>query len=875
MGFPDRRAFSRPQLKVEQLEDRTVPAKLDAGLSEVLGEIATTGTIIGDKVNVVMTSATDSGAALAASPFAASVKSLGFGIYNVTLASGTNQTDALNYFRGLAGVESAAADELVNVQATPNDTSYSSLYGMTKIGAPTAWDTTTGSPGFVVAVIDSGIDTTHQDLYLNTWLNSAEIPTANRDAINAALGRASGTAITFRDLNNLTAAQRTSATITDVNGNGRIDGGDAISSWSNGTDADGNGFTDDLIGWDFANSDNNPFDDNNHGTHVAGTIGAIGNNGTGVVGVNWQVQMMGLKFLAASGSGSLSGAIGALNYAVAQGVKVSNNSWGGGGFNSTLAAAIGRARDAGHIFVAAAGNSAQNIDTSPSYPASYISSYNNVVNVAATDSADRLASFSNFGRNSVTLAAPGVGILSTTPNNTYSSFNGTSMAAPHVAGAIALYWSQNPTLTYTQVISKLTSSVDVVSGLSTTVQTSGRLNVAKMFSGGTVAPAPKVTSAVFNGVAGTNFSSVRVTFDRAIDAGTFTAADVTRFVGPSGASIAVSSVTAVSSTVFDITFATQTAAGAYSLTFGPNITSGGRAMDQNNNGTAGEAADTFTATGTLVLSTTRTYGLSNLNVTIRDNATVASSFTVADNISITDLNVNVTLTHTYVSDLVITLQGPTVNGVAGPTVTLFNRRGGSGDNLTNTRFDDEATTAIANGLAPFNGTFRPDGLLSAFDGRSTAGVWTLRIRDAATTDTGRLTAWSITATGSVGGGTGAGRSLGFRAEDDFDAAATADTSRAVAAATVAPAAPTASASAPSALGFFGLLGLDDAPVAGEGVVADEPAREERVARFAAPTNDLVGDDEDDFDAVLAMLYMPPSDADTSGATADEGALAGV
>jgi serine protease len=493
------------------------------------------------------------------------------------------------------------------------------------------------------------------------------------------------------------------------------------------------------------------------------------------------------------------------------------------------------------------------------------------VNVAATDSLDRLASFSNFGSGSVTLAAPGVGILSTTPNNTYSSFNGTSMAAPHVAGAIALFWSQNPTLTYTQVISKLTSSVDVISGLSTAVKTSGRLNVAKMLEGGTVAPAPKVTSAVFNGVANTNFSSVRVTFDRAIDAGTFTTADITAFTGPGGAAITATGVTAVSSTVFDITFAAQTTAGSYSLTFGPNVTSGGRAMDQNNNGTAGEAADTFTATGTLVLNVTRTYGLSNLTVAINDNATAVSSFTITDNVSITDLNVRVSLTHTYTSDLVITLQGPTVNGVAGPTVTLFNRRGGSGDNLTNTGFDDEATTAIANGAAPFNGTFRADGLLSAFDGRSTAGTWTLRVQDVASRDVGRITAWSITATGTIGGGgSGQAQAMGFRAEGDFDAAPAsfaADAARAVE--TIAD----ASAPASSALGLFGLLGLDEVPAPrDEFVTADAPAREERVVQFAAPTNDLVGD-EDDFDAILAVLYMPPSEGETS--TADEGALAGV
>jgi subtilisin family serine protease len=156
-----------------------------------------------------------------------------------------------------------------------------------------------------------------------------------------------------------------------------------------GLDNDGNGYVDDVRGWDFANNDNNPTDDNGHGTHVAGTIGAVGNNAVGVAGVNWNVKIMALKFLGASGSGSLSGAIGALDYAVRMGVKVSNNSWGGGGYNTALAAAIGRAQAAGHIFVAAAGNSATNIDQTASYPASYIQTYNNVVNVAATDSSDQ------------------------------------------------------------------------------------------------------------------------------------------------------------------------------------------------------------------------------------------------------------------------------------------------------------------------------------------------------------------------------------------------------------------------------------------------------------------------------------------------------
>ncbi|MFM8273634.1 MAG: S8 family peptidase, partial [Gemmata sp.] len=481
MGFPDRVRAGHAQLAVELLEDRTTPSQLDGLASLPLPELVSTGAAASDRVNVVMRAETSSAAdasALAATPFAASVKSLGFGIYSVSLAPGTDIGAALAYYNGLSGVQSAAPDEIVRLQLNPNDPSFGSLYGMQKIGAPTAWNTSTGTSSFVVAVIDSGVDYNHPDLAANMWRNPSEVA------------------------------------------------GDGI-------DNDGNGLVDDYFGADFANNDGNPMDDNNHGTHVAGTIGAVGNNGVGVVGVNWNVKIMALKFLSASGSGAISGAISCLDYAVSHGAKLSNNSWGGGGYSSTMAAAIGRAQSAGHIFVAAAGNNGQNNDVTAFYPASYIQSYNNVVTVAATDSNDALASFSNYGASSVTLAAPGVGILSTTPNNTYSSFSGTSMASPHVTGAIALYWGANPTLSYTQVIDKLKTSVDVLSNLSGVVATGGRLNVAKMFTSGP-APTlgPKVVTAVYSGAVTTQFDKVRVTFDKDIDASSFTIDDIVSFNGP-------------------------------------------------------------------------------------------------------------------------------------------------------------------------------------------------------------------------------------------------------------------------------------------------------------------------------------------------------
>ena len=210
-------------------------------------------------------------------------------------------------------------------------------------------------------------------------------------------------------------------------------------------DNDVNGYVDDWRGWDFINGDNNPADDQGHGTHVAGTIGAVGDNGVGVVGVNWNVRLMGLKFLGSDGSGTTADAVSAILYAAANGADVLNNSWAGGDFSRSLLEAIQFADARDSLFVAAAGNDGTDNDSAPTYPASY--DVPNVLAVAASDSNDRHAFFSNFGKRSVDVSAPGVNIYSTWPGGSYQYASGTSMAAPHAAGIAALVEAAQPRAT--------------------------------------------------------------------------------------------------------------------------------------------------------------------------------------------------------------------------------------------------------------------------------------------------------------------------------------------------------------------------------------------------------------------------------------------
>ena len=318
---------------------------------------------------------------------------------------------------------------------TPNDERWGSQWGMRKVQALDAWDITTGDNDVLVAVIDSGVDLSHEDLSGNLWENEGE-------------------------------------TGTDGSGEDKK---------TNGIDDDGNGYVDDWQGWDFYNDDNIPTDDNDHGTHVAGTIGAVGNNVKGVAGVCWDVSMVSVKILGASGAGTSDAEIiNAILYASDLGARVQNNSWGGYGFSQAMKEAIETVSLNGVLFVAAAGNFNNNNDSNPFYPASY--DVPNVVSVAATDEDDKLASFSHYGAVSVDLSAPGVNILSTVPDGAYEAMEGTSMAAPHVAGAAALLWSASPTLSYLDIKVALINSADKIPSLTGKMVSGGRLNVLTLMS---------------------------------------------------------------------------------------------------------------------------------------------------------------------------------------------------------------------------------------------------------------------------------------------------------------------------------------------------------------------------------------------------------
>jgi subtilisin family serine protease len=340
------------------------------------------------------------------------------------LLRASSRRAALKAFAALSrnpDVRYVTPDLAYHVQTVPNDPLFNEETEMPSIGAPQAWSRSTGSSSVIVAVLDTGIDLTHPDLEQNIWTN----PHPGED-----------------------------------------------------------GFVEDLHGWNFAENNNDPSDAYGHGTHVAGIIGAVGNNGIGVAGENWNVQLMSLKVCNNEGNCFFSAMIKALEYAVQHGAKVANASFGGSGAASPpVEEAIRAAGKAGLLLVAAAGNEASDTDNLPFYPADY--ELDNVVAVAATSRFHELSSFSNFGPGTVQLGAPGEEILSTLPTSGrlnsstgYGKLSGTSMAAPVVSGAAALLWSLHPTWTPQQIRARLLSSVQANSALLGRVASCGEVNVA-------------------------------------------------------------------------------------------------------------------------------------------------------------------------------------------------------------------------------------------------------------------------------------------------------------------------------------------------------------------------------------------------------------
>lgn len=323
--------------------------------------------------------------------------------------------DLASSLEALPEVEFVEANNIWKIQEViPNDTHFDKLYGLYNIddngqrsshdiSATLAWDITTGSKDVLVGIIDTGIDYNHPDLAENIWTNPAE-------------------------------------TGLDEEGNDRA---------TNGIDDDGNGYIDDWRGWDFINEDNDPMDGHSHGTHCAGTIGAKGNNEIGVVGVNWNVSLVGLKVFTDTGSTTTIALANAIHYATSIGVNLTSNSWGGGPPSDTIREAIVEADNAGILFIAAAGNSSSDNDLRPHYPSSY--EMENIISVASTNRYGQLSSFSSYGINSVDVAAPGSEIYSTIPNAGYGYKSGTSMATPHVTGLAALVMSKFPDFSHYQI----------------------------------------------------------------------------------------------------------------------------------------------------------------------------------------------------------------------------------------------------------------------------------------------------------------------------------------------------------------------------------------------------------------------------------------
>lgn len=582
-------------------------------------------------------------------------------------------TPAIKALQGHPAVAYAEYNYIQHIALTPNDPRYNELWGMNNTGqtggtadadidAPEAWNISTGSSEVIIGVIDTGVDYNHEDLAANIWTNPNEVP-------------------------------------------------------GNGVDDDGNGYIDDVHGINSITGTGNPMDDHYHGSHCSGTIGGVGNNGKGVVGVNWTVKIIGLKFLDSGGSGATADAIECINYAIwlknhGTNIRVLSNSWGGGGFEQSLHDAIAAAGNVGILFTAAAGNNyGSNNDTTPFYPATY--DCTNILAVMSTDHNDAVSDFSNIGATTVDLAAPGTNILSTFPNNSYSSISGTSMATPHVSGVAGLLLSVNDLLTVQELKDYLMNYGDAKSSLSGKCVSGKRLNAYNSLN---QVPPPTPT-----------FRLSANPTARIINQGqtaTYT--------------INIESVLGFSSPV-TLSAASNPAINA-SIGFNPNPgTPGSTSLLSVITTTATTPADyVITVTGTsgsIVKTTsvsltvnpeslTTVSYTNNTVISIPDNnATgIQSTINVPDALTVWNTSCTVNITHTYIGDLVVKLTSP-----LGTQSILHNREGSSADNIHKTYYP------------------------TIFRNESAQGNWILSVTDLAGIDVGTLDSWTLTIDGIPSG----------------------------------------------------------------------------------------------------------------------------
>ncbi len=610
-----------------------------------------------------------------------------------SIPAGTTMEAALAKISLNKSVLHVEADRLMDSKLFFNDPLFQEQWGLANPGpdggfpgadihALPALSRFQGTGGTLVAIIDTGVDYTHPDLASRMWTNPAEIS-------------------------------------------------------GNGIDDDKNGFVDDVFGANFVNGTGNPMDDNGHGTHIAGIIAANANNEIGITGVNPNARIMALKFLDSQGFGDLTGAISALDYAVSKGARISNNSWGGAGFSTTLAEAMDRARNKGHLVVAAAGNESVNIDTNASYPASFI--HDNVVVVASTSAQDQLSWFSNFGKTSVDIGAPGEEIISTLPGNKFGLLSGTSMATPFVTGALSLLWDRRPDLSYVEIIKAVMEQSDLSASLLGKTTTGGRLNLDRALAEVETLAVdevfPFVLSGDFSGNRSDQISQIRIEFSEPINLATL--APNISLTSPTGKMIPLTwvAVNGQSTKAFVGSMTTQTGLGTYTLLVKAGVKDlNGNALDQNHNGKSGEATDSFRLVTTLAGSVS----WSNTNkVAIRDLRTSTSVLSIPKGVTVERIQVGLNITHSDLSDLYITLKSP-----AGKVFELVNRNA-TGRNFRDLIFEDLATTAFSDGVAPYTGSYRPSKGMGNLGKINASGNWTLSVTDRVMVDQGTLNGWTL------------------------------------------------------------------------------------------------------------------------------------